>query len=206
VLYAAAVADATTGHISLAHRGPLGRLVLTGAAVVAAVIVLRLAWMEGSGWFARLERCRRRREALGAHGWRERLVLGWAGMRGAITLAALLAVPVRTNAGHPLTGRDEIIYLGFAVIIVTLVGQGMTLPILVRWLRISEHPSVAEAERQARLELTRAVLDQIGQACDAGQLPEEVADGLRAQYLARLPWLETMTGDEDLEEARLSRA
>src|SRR6185437_4472301 len=113
-------------------RGPAGRLALTGAAVVVAIIVLRLAWMEGSGWFARLGR--RRRAAPGAHGWRERLVLGWAGMRGAITLAALLAVPVRTAAGHPLAGRDEIIYLGFTVIIVTLVGQGMTLPILVRRL------------------------------------------------------------------------
>jgi monovalent cation/hydrogen antiporter len=179
-------------------RGPAGRLALTGAAVVAAIIVLRLAWMEGSGWFARLGR--RRRAALGAHGWRERLVLGWAGMRGAITLAALLAVPVRTAAGHPLAGRDEIIYLGFTVIIVTLVGQGMTLPILVRRLGLSEHPSVADAERQARLDLTRAVLDHIGRACDMGQLPEEVADGLRAQYLGRLHWLETMSGDEDLED------
>jgi CPA1 family monovalent cation:H+ antiporter len=121
-------------------------------------------------------------------------------MRGAITLAALLAVPERTAAGHPLTGRDEIIYLGFTVIIVTVVGQGMTLPILVRRLRLSEHPSVPEAERQARLDLTRAVLDHIGRACDAGQLPEEVADGLRAQYLGRLHWLETMSDDEDLED------
>ena len=179
-------------------RGPVGRLVLTGAAVVAAIVVLRLAWMEASGWFARLGR--RGRTALGASGWRERLVLGWAGMRGAITLAALLAVPERTGGGHPLTGRDEIIYLGFTVIIVTLVGQGMTLPTLVRRLHLSEHPSVADAERQARLDLTRAVLDHIGRACDTGQLPEEVADGLRAQYLGRLHWLETMSDDEDLED------
>jgi len=86
------------------------------------------------------------------------------------------------------------------VIIVTLVGQGMTLPILVRRLGLSEHPSVADAERQARLDLTRAVLDHIGRASDMGQLPEEVADGLRAQYLGRLHWLETMSGDEDLED------
>ena len=172
-------------------RGPVGRLVLTGAAVVAAIIVLRLAWMEGSGWFARLGR--RRRAAFGAHGWRERLVLGWAGMRGAITLAALLAVPERTDAGRPLACRDEIIYLGFTVIIVTLVGQGMTLPILVRRLGLSEHPSVAEAERQVRLELTRAVLDHIGQASDAGQLPEEVADGLRGA----VPRAAALAGDEE---------
>jgi CPA1 family monovalent cation:H+ antiporter len=121
-------------------------------------------------------------------------------MRGAITLAALLAVPRATRAGQPLAGRDEIIYLGFGVIIVTLVGQGMTLPALVRRLRLTEHPSVAEAERQARIDLTRAVLDHLGKACDAGTLPEEVADGFRAQYLGRLHWLETMTGDEDLED------
>jgi hypothetical protein len=51
-----------------------------------------------------------------------------------------------------------------------------------------------------RLELTRAVLGHIGQASDAGQVPEEVADGLRAQYLGRLHWLETRTEDEDLED------
>ena len=178
-------------------RGPVGRLALTGAAVVAAVIVLRLAWMESSGWLVRLGR---RGRAATRPGWRERLVLGWAGMRGAITLAALLAVPEKNAAGHPLAGRDEIIYLGFGVIIVTVVAQGMTLPALVRWLRLAEHPSVAETERQGRLDLTRAVLDHIGAACDTGTLPEEVAEGLRAQYLGRLHWLETMTGDEDLED------
>ena len=59
-------------------------------------------------------------------------MLGWAGMRGAITLAALLAVPKTTQAGAPLAGRNDIIYLGFAVIMATLVGQGMTLPWIVR--------------------------------------------------------------------------
>ena len=79
-------------------------------------------------------------------------------MRGAITLAALLAVPTATKAGRPLAGRNDIIYLGFAVIIVTLVGQGMTLPALVRRLHLTEHPSVADAERQARLALTQPCL------------------------------------------------
>ena len=150
------------------------------------------------GWLIRPSR--RDRAVTGQPGWRERLILGWAGMRGAITLAALLAVPVVTRAGRPLAGRDDIIYLGFAVIIVTLVAQGMTLPALVRRLRLSEHPSVADAERRGRLELTRAVLDHLGAACVAGELPEELTDGLRAQYLARLYRLETMTGQEGLED------
>jgi Na+/H+ antiporter len=179
-------------------RGPVGRLALTGVAVVLTVIVVRLVWMEGLGWLIRLRR--RGQGVIQQQGWRERLILGWSGMRGAITLAALLAVPEMTNAGRPLAGRDDIIYLGFAVIIVTLVGQGMTLPTLVRRLRLSEHPSVADAERQARLELTQAVLDHLGEACDTGELPEELTDGLRAQYLARLHRLELASDDEHLED------
>jgi NhaP-type Na+/H+ or K+/H+ antiporter len=138
---------------SAAARGPVARLAATGAAVVATVIVVRLAWMWSCGWIARAVRRirpgsegRPRPEA----GWRSRLILGWSGMRGAITLAALLAVPVMTTSGRPLAGRDDIIYLGFAVIILTLVAQGMTLPAMVRRLRLTENPSVADAERQAR--------------------------------------------------------
>jgi Na+/H+ antiporter len=178
-------------------RGPLGRLVLTGVVVVAAVIVVRLAWMWGSGWVARVWHTARSGPSGG--GWRERFVLGWAGMRGAITLAALLAVPKTTKAGAPLAGRNDIIYLGFAVIMATLVGQGMTLPWIVRRVRLPESPSVAEAERGARIELAQVALDRIGAACKSGELPEEVTDGLRAQYLGRLRTLQTSREDEDLE-------
>ena len=83
-------------------RGPVGRLALTGVAVVSTVIVVRLAWMWAFGW---LIRPRRRDQAVaGQPGWRERLILGWSGMRGAITLAALLAVPELTDCRAP-TGR-----------------------------------------------------------------------------------------------------
>ena len=185
-------------------RGPLGRLALTGLAVVTTVIALRLAWMWSFGWLIRARR--RARGPASQSGWRERLILGWSGMRGAITLAAVLAVPEMTNAGRPLAGRDEIIYLGFAVIVVTLVAQGMTLPTLVRQLRLTEHPAVADAELQARLELTRAALDRLGNACVTGELPDELTDGLRAQYLGRLHRLETMTGDEDGEDGAVGTA
>ena len=178
---------------STGARGLAGRLVPTGVAVVVSVVAVRLVWMEGLGW---LIRARRRGQGdIAQQGWRERLILGWSGMRGAITLAALMAVPLRSAAGRPLAGRDAIVYLGFAVIIATLVAQGMTLPALVRRLRLAEHPSVADAERRARLQLTRAVLEHLGEATDRDGLPEELADGLRAQYLARLHRLEAL-GDE----------
>jgi Na+/H+ antiporter len=173
--------------------GPVGRLVLAGLLVVVTVVLVRLAWMEGLGWLIRIRRRRESEEAgtAGGEGWRERSVLGWAGMRGAITLAALLAVPEVTDAGRPLAGRDEIIYLGFAVIIATLVAQGMTLPALVRRLGLAEHPSVADTERRARLRLTRAIVQRLEDRGAPG-LTEELADGLRAQYLARLRRLENV--------------
>jgi CPA1 family monovalent cation:H+ antiporter len=183
---------------SVQARGPLGRLTLTALAVVSAVIVVRLIWMFAFGWILRP-----RPHATGEpghRGWRERLILGWSGMRGAITLAALLAVPTATTAGGPMAGRNDIIYLGFAVIIATLVGQGMTLPVLVRRLHLHESPTLADTERQARVELTQAALEHIGAACQSPDLPEEVTDGLRAQYLGRLHRLQTSPDDEDLEE------
>ncbi len=178
-------------------RGPLGRLTLTGLAVVSTVIAVRLVWMWAFGWLLRARP--NSAGSSGVRGWRERLILGWSGMRGAITLAALLAVPTTTKTGLPLVGRNDIIYLGFGVIIATLVGQGMTLPVLVKRLQLRESPSVADTERQARVQLTQVALDHIGAACENGKLPEELGDGLRAQYLGRLRWLQTSSDDEDLE-------
>ncbi len=179
-------------------RGPLGRLTLAAVAVVTAVIVVRVVWMWAFAWMIRPPR--RRHQAPNPTGWRERLILGWSGMRGAITLAALLAVPTTTKAGNALAGRNDIIYLGFAVIIATLVGQGMTLPLLVRALHLQENPTFAESERQARVELTQAALHRLGDASRDEDLPEELTDGLRAQYLGRLHQLQTGPDDENLEE------
>ena len=178
-------------------RGPLGRLTLTALAVVLTVIVVRMVWMWAFGWMVRSRRDPD--NSPGRTRWRERLILGWSGMRGAITLAALLAVPTTTDDGAALRGRNDIIYLGFAVIIATLVGQGMTLPVLVRRLRLRESPTVAEVERQARVELTQTVLDHIESAAQSQQVPDDVVDGLRAQYLGRLQRLQSAPDDENLE-------
>jgi Na+/H+ antiporter len=174
-------------------RGPVGRLLLTGATVVVAVVAIRLLWMEGTGWLTRV--LRPGQGASDQAAWRQRLILGWSGMRGAITLAVLLAVPKTTGAGHALAGRDDIVYVGFAVIIVTLVGQGMTLPLLVKRLGLTEHPAVADVERQARVRLTQAVLDHLESV--SGTVSPELLDGLRAQYLARRRRLDANDDPDD---------
>ena len=73
-------------------------------------------------------------------------VVGWTGMRGVVSLAAALAIPHEAGAGRPFPDRDLIQFLTFAVIFVTLVGQGLTLPLVIRWLGVSK---LAEAETPA---------------------------------------------------------
>jgi NhaP-type Na+/H+ or K+/H+ antiporter len=143
-----------------------------------------------------------------AAGWRQRLILGWSGMRGAVSLAAVLAVPTVDNRGAPLAGRDDLIYMAFAVIFVTLIGQGLSLPFLVRALGLTENPSIAETERQARLELARSALRRIDESSDRGDVADETADALRAQHQARIRHLDGWPegGDGDAGRGRRRRS
>ena len=177
-------------------RGPVGRLVLTGVGVIGAVIVVRAVWVACMSVALRPLR----RLGGAGHHRREQVVLGWAGMRGAVTLAAVLAVPTVTKDGDLLRGRDDVIYLGFAVIFVTLIGQGLSLPFLARRFQAGEDPTLRETERQARLALLRAGLHLLDQEAKSGRLPEEVTDALRATFDARVRRLDHPADDAETHE------
>ena len=111
-----------------------GNLVWWGLLISFTVVAVRLVW----GFTAvYVVRAIDRRESQRARrtSWQERFIGGWAGMRGAVSLAAALAVPLETDSGAPFPERDLIIFLAFAVILVTLVGQGLTLGPLIRAAR-----------------------------------------------------------------------
>jgi monovalent cation/hydrogen antiporter len=93
--------------------------------------------------------------SLAGMGVRERLVVGWSGMRGAISLAAALSVPLAVGA------RSEIVFVTFVVILVTLVGQGLTLPLLLRALGLEGERPWTPDEAIARLEAAQAALDRL---------------------------------------------
>src|SRR5918998_2118631 len=98
--------------------------------------------------------------------WREYLVMSWSGMRGAVSLAAALTVPMNTVGGEPLAGRDLVLFLTFAVILATLVLQGLTLPALIRVLGIEQDMDAGRvAELRARLEGARAALNRLEEIC-----------------------------------------
>jgi monovalent cation/hydrogen antiporter len=112
-------------------------LLLYAALVCAAVIGLRLLWFFfGPSSTAALDRLFRTRYLRAS--WQERLVMGWSGMRGAVSLAAALAIPLQTQAGAAFPQRDLIIFLTYAVIFATLIFQGLTLPLLILHLGVKD--------------------------------------------------------------------
>ncbi|HVC67557.1 MAG TPA: Na+/H+ antiporter [Acidimicrobiales bacterium] len=155
-------------------------LVVESLSVVGAVVVLRLAWMFG----VRLLPGGRHLLSTGQRTpstWRETTVVGWAGMRGAISLAAALALPAN------FAERDLVLFLTFAVIVATLVGQGLTLPPLIRRLGLvsqGEQDLVLAAEARRRL-IVLALTRMDALAADSGT-PDDVTERLRTGYEALL--------------------
>lgn len=110
--------------------------------------------------------------------WRHRAVSNWAGFRGAVSLAAALAVPMTTHSGAPFPDRHLIIFVVTVVILVTVLLQGSTLPAVVRWARMPEDIAHADELQLARTRAAEAALQA---------LPAVAADlGVSAGLLARL--------------------
>src|SRR5262249_61630318 len=132
--------------------------------------------------------------------WRERLLIGWSGMRGEVSLAAALALPVELDSGAAFPSRDLIIYLTVAVILVTLVGQGLTLPSVINRLGLTSHDAWAPDEAVARLNAAQAALDRLEEieATEPG-VPENAVQRLRELYQARFARCVAALSGEDGE-------
>lgn len=154
---------------------PTGTVEIATAAVVAVVLVTRFVWVYGAASLAWLVP-----PVTGVLSPREPAVVSWAGMRGVVTLAAALSVPSTLADGSPFPGRALLVWLAFAVIVVTLVVQGATLPFVVRLLRIPGDDPAADALAEAAVqhEASRAARDVLDQADD--DAPPEVVGQLRA--------------------------
>ena len=111
----------------------------------------------------------------------------WSGMRGAVSLAAALAVPMTIQGGDPFPRRDLILFLTFSVILATLVLQGLTLGPLVSALRLRDDDDAGKlAELQARLEGARAALGRLEEICEDSQIPPSVQESMREYYEERI--------------------
>ena len=118
--------------------------------------------------------------------WRIPLVLGWAGMRGGVSLAAALAIPLTTDAGAPFPGRDIIIFLASCVILTTLVLQGLTLPLLIKLVGLEDDGAeAAREEAKARIRAAEMALARLEELVEDGEVREDTAERIRGAYTFR---------------------
>jgi len=175
----------------------LGRLVLYGALFSGLVVALRLIWVFPGAFVARLIRTRVLHQSIKPPTVRSILVLGWAGMRGVIALAAAIALPQTLADGSPFPHRNLIIFLAFSVILVTLVGQGLTLPWLVRVLRVSDPAGPNLEEEAARREVLQAALAYLEESRKKNEAEfDAIYEDLAGHYRQRLA---AVTGKDDTE-------
>jgi Na+/H+ antiporter len=169
---------------------------LFAVAVVSAVVIgVRFAWLFTMPYVIRaLDR--RPQQRLRRVGPRGRIVNGVAGFRGAVSLAAALAVPATLASGEPFPGRDLIVFVTAGVIAVTLL-QALVLPAVVRWARLPLDTSVEEEQRLAQTEATGAALAALPEvAAELGTDPD-VVDRTRREYEEHLHLVHRDLDDDD---------
>ena len=182
---------------------PAGEVVGYSALVCATVIGMRFLWLFTAPYVLRaLDRREVQRER--RVGIPPRIVFGWAGMRGAVSLAAALALPLETDAGAPLPDRDLILFITFALIFVTVVGQGLTLPALIRRLGVVEDGSeVEEEELRARYQAAQAAIERLEELEDEDWARNETLERMKGLYRFRQRRAKTRGGwieDDGIED------
>ncbi|MDF2753013.1 MAG: Na+/H+ antiporter [Gaiellaceae bacterium] len=153
-----------------------GELLGYAALVTAVVVLVRFAWVVVAAYMPRMMR------AEGSPPWKGAVVLSWSGMRGAVSLAAALALPLTTDADAAFPNRDLIVFLTFGVILGTLVVQGLTLPGLIRWLDLEDDGLAEKEEAKARIRAAEAALARLDELVDEDWVNPDTAERMRGLY------------------------
>jgi len=203
--------------IGLQLSGIVGRLtgysatelVFYGTLVSAVAIAVRFAWIYPATYLPRMLSARLR-ELDPAPPEAALFIMSWCGMRGIVSLAAALALPLALDGGAPFPGRDLIIFLTFVVIAVTLVLQGLSLALLIRVLRVGTDWSEHEEEQHARFALGKAAIAAIGELAAKEGIAPELAERIRAEFAEKVriapPGGQILTGGADVAKRLRSAA
>jgi Na+/H+ antiporter len=179
--------------LQTASGDSLKQLVWQGALISCAAIVVRIAWVFTSTNGLRLIN-------LAMHKgdpyppWQNAAIIAWTGMRGVVSLAAALAVPLTLSNGSPFPGRDYILFVTFCVILATLVLQGLTLPALIHRLGVTDDGLANLEERTARLKANEAAVAYLAEV--DGNFSPDLVERLRAEYNDRIRQLEVCADDD----------
>ena len=163
---------------------PVATLVMYGGLISLTVILVRFAWVFPATYVPRwVSRSLRERDP--SPPWQAVTVISWTGMRGVISLAAALALPLTIEGGALFPERDLILFLTFCVILATLVVQGLTLPALIRALGLEDDGSVEREEIEGRIGVAEAALARIEELVEEDWVREDTAERIRGLYTYR---------------------
>jgi CPA1 family monovalent cation:H+ antiporter len=183
---------------------PLDDILLATALVTVIVIAARFAWVYPAIYLPRIvSKSLRQRDP--SPPWQWAFILSFTGVRGAVSLAAALALPFALPNGEGFPYRDLIMFVSFGVIFITLVGLGLGLPAVVRWLGVAdagrnEHRAEHESEIAARREALGVALNSLEAISNDRELSDEVLNLLRARHEIRTSQLPDSL-DPDAREA-----
>jgi CPA1 family monovalent cation:H+ antiporter len=187
-----------------------GVLVRDVAIVAGTVILIRFLWVLPATYLPWVLWPRAREHERERYpSWRPIVLVAWNGMRGAVSLAAALAIPLTVEGGGPFPDRDLVIFLVYATILATLLLQGLSLPYLIRWLGIDGdgEEKAAMLESKARLKAADAALERLEQVRGEDWVRDETYDRVRALYnYRRQRFASRFDGDGAESEAYESRA
>jgi len=159
-----------------------------GLLVSAMVILIRMIWIYPGTFIPRwIFKSVRKKEP--NPGWKFSFIIGWAGMRGVVSLAAALSLPMTLDNGNPLPERNLIIFITFVVILVTLVFQGLTLPFIIKALKIEEiDPMIPEEKQEAEIHIRiiNAALNRLADKHKAEMEDNDLLLHLKSEFESHL--------------------
>jgi monovalent cation/hydrogen antiporter len=171
---------------------PATTLVGDALLIAAVVVAVRFAWVLLTLWLPG-----RKGQGEARVTGRYAVLIGWTGMRGAVSLAAALAIPLHVEGGGPFPSRDFVIFLVYGVILVTLLGQGLALPKLLRWSGLSDAEEIARQEAEARRRAAEAAIARIDELLDEDWVRPRTARRMRDLYEFRARRYTAQLDDED---------
>jgi monovalent cation/hydrogen antiporter len=175
-------------------------------ATIAAVVGTRFVWLFTMPYLIRAID-RRPSQVERRVGPAPRIVFGWAGLRGAVSLAAALALPLETDAGTPFPDRELLIFLAYCVVLFTVVVQGLTLPALIRRLGVVDDGSEEEAEEHAaRIAAAEAALEALDALASEDWTHDDSIERMRGMYGFRRRRFATLSGDLEDEDGIVDRS
>ena len=192
----------TVLHAAATDHLPKSQLIWYALIISLAVIVVRIIWVFPATYLPRiLFKSLRKRDPCPS--WKHVIIVAWTGMRGVVSLAAALALPLKTDDGSPFPGRDLILFLSFVIILATLVVQGLSLPPLIRWLGVEDDDSLEKEEREARLAANKAALARLHQVAEKDPAKADALKRLRIEYEDRIRQLEAASTNHTDKRLRL---